>query len=135
MAEAIGRALKPAGVTFTSAGVKPQPVDPLALRFLATRGIEVAVAVPRALREIEDLERYRVIVTLDETAQSAFPRTPRKAVMLHWSPASVPGLAAPAAPDDTAAYEALYKELDADIRDLVQAILEPEAGNGETKHA
>jgi hypothetical protein len=55
--------------------------------------------------------------------------------MLHWSPASVPGLAAPAAPDDTAAYEALYKELDADIRDLVQAILEPEAGNGETKHA
>lgn len=135
MAEAIGRALKPAGVTFDSAGVRPQPVDPLAVRFLATRGIQVPVAVSKPLTEIPDMTRYRVIVTLDPAAQDAFPRAPGKAVVLPWSLPPDPATTPAVTPDDTAPYEALYHDLEANVRDLLQAVMDPVAASGDNRHA
>jgi protein-tyrosine-phosphatase len=70
---------------------------------------------------VENLEHQDVIVLLAPEAKRAFPRRPRKAVLLEWpieDPSQVSGNEA----EVRAAYERAYAFIEGEIRDLVSAI-------------
>ena len=121
MAESIGNALREPGFEFASAGIESQPVAPTTARFMASKGFDVKRAVPRALTSVENIEHQDVIVLLASEARRAFPRRPRKAVLLEWL-VEDPSLTAGSESEIHAAYERAYKFLESQIRDLVSAI-------------
>jgi phosphate transport system protein len=117
MAEAIATAQAEPGFVFSSAGVDPKPVDGATISFMATKGFDVGRAVPKNLIQVPNLDFQDVIVLLAPEARRMFPRWPRKAVLLEWL------VDDPAARDgDSAAYEATYAFIEAQIHDLVKAI-------------
>ena len=121
MAEFIGKSLEEKGFHFTSAGLDPQPIAPATTRFMASKGLDVSRAVPRPLTDVENLEHQDVIVLLAPEARRAFPRRPRKAVLLEWplgDPSAVTGTEA----EVRAAYEKAYHFLEGQIRELVGAV-------------
>ena len=120
MAEAIGHSLKEPGFVFSSAGLEPLPVEPATVSFMASKGFDVARAVPRAVTDVEGLEHQHVIVLLAPEARRAFPRRPRKSVLLEWpvdDPSRVTGTDAQV----RAAYEKAYTFIEGQIRELVSA--------------
>lgn len=121
MAECIGTALNQPGFVFASAGLDPTPVEPGTMNFMASKGFDITRAVPRALTDVDDLEHQDVIVLLAPEARRAFPRRPRKAVLLEW-PVDDPSLAAASDAEVRAAYEKVYTFLESQVRDLVSAI-------------
>ncbi len=121
MAEWIGRSLNEPAFVFTSAGLDPQPVEAKTVEFMAAKGSDVSRYVPRALTDVENLEHQDVIVLLSPEARRAFPRRPRKAVLLEWpieDPSRVTGTAA----EINAAYERTHGFISSHITDLVTAI-------------
>jgi arsenate reductase len=121
MAAAIGNSLQEAGFVFESAGLEPLPVEPGTVSFMASKGLDVARAVPRAVTEVEKLEHQDVIVLLAAEARSAFPRRPRKAVLLEWpveDPSRVTGTDA----EVRAAYEKTFAFISGHIHELVSAV-------------
>ncbi|HVN75945.1 MAG TPA: phosphate signaling complex protein PhoU [Thermoanaerobaculaceae bacterium] len=121
MAEAIGNALAEAGFVFSSAGVAPAPVEPETVRFMAEKGFDVSRSVPHALSEFPNVEHQHVIVLLAPEARRAFPRRPRKSVLLDWTVEDP--LAAGA--DEAAvavAHERAFTFIEGQIHDLVSAI-------------
>ncbi|OFV79945.1 MAG: phosphate transport system regulatory protein PhoU [Acidobacteria bacterium RBG_13_68_16] len=121
MAEAIGMGMHEPGFVFASAGVEPLPVDPVTISFMASKGFDVARAVPKAITQVPNIDHQDVIVLLASEVKRAFPRRPRKAVLLEWAvddPRTVHG----SEPQITAAYEATYAYIQGQIHDLVSAI-------------
>lgn len=123
MAEHIGRSLQEPGFDFSSAGLDPLPITPTSVSFMASKGFDVTRAVPRALTSVEDLEHQDVIVLLAPEAKRAFPRRPRKAVLIEW-PIEDPSLVVGSEADIRIAYEHAYTFLSSHIRELVSAILD-----------
>jgi phosphate transport system protein len=127
IAETIGTALNDPDFVFSSAGLNPAPVTETTIRFMASRGFDVSRVVPRALTSVANIDHEDVIVLLAPEARQAFPRRPRHTVMLDWSvgdPSTVEG-------DDAAiaaAYQRTYSFVEAQIRDLVSAILDTQDG-------
>jgi len=122
MAEAIALALNQPKFIFNSAGLEPQPIDPMTVRFMKEQGFDVARMVPKALNQVPNLDHYQVIVVLAPAARKAFPRKPRKEVFLDWSvidPSRVQGTQAEIA----AAYASAFQFIREQINDLVGAIL------------
>ena len=127
MAEFIGNSLQAPGFEFSSAALDPLPIEPATVSFMASKGFDITRAVSRALTAVEDLEHQDLIVLLAPEAKRAFPRRPRKAVLLEWlieDPSRVTGTEA----DVRAAYEKAYTFISGHIHDLVSAVLEREAG-------
>ena len=121
MAEAIGTALGGSGFVFSSAGINPAPVAPETVRFMAGKGFDVSRAVPHALSEFANVDHQHVIVLLAPEAHRAFPRRPRKAVLLEWTVEDpFAGDASETAVD--AAHERAFAFIEGQIRDLVSAI-------------
>jgi len=121
MAEFIGTSLGEPGFVFSSAGLDPQPVEPNTVRFMAKRGFDVTRTVPQALTEVENVEHQDVIVLLAPEAKRAFPRHPRKAVLLEW-PIEDPSLVTGTEAEVEAAFEKAYGFIESKIRDLLAAI-------------
>ncbi len=121
LAAAIGSALDEAGFVFSSAALDPLPLPPSATAFMAAKGLDAPRAAPRALLQLDNLEQQDVIVLLAPEAKRAFPRRPRKAVLLEWS-VEDPSLVAGSEADVRSAYERAYTYLETQIRDLVLAI-------------
>jgi len=121
MAEFIGGALGEPGFVFSSAGLDPQPIEPTTVGFMKKKGFDVTRAVPRALTEVENVEHQDVIVLLAPEAKRAFPRHPRKAVLLEW-PIEDPSLATGTEVEVRTAYENAYTFIESQIRDLIAAI-------------
>jgi protein-tyrosine-phosphatase len=121
MAEYIGRSLELPDFEFESVGIDPLPVEPKTVAFMTSRGFDVSRAVPKALVDFEDLEHQDVIVLLAAEAKRAFPRRPRKAVLLEW-PVEDPSLVQGSEAEVRAAYEKVYNYIDRQTRDLVLAI-------------
>ena len=122
MAEAIARSLNQPKFIFTSAGLEPQPMDPMTIAFLQDKGFDVAHMAPKSIRQVPNLEHYHVIVGLSPEARTAFPQKPRKLAFLDWSvddPSQARGTQAEVA----AAYESACQFLHQHITDLVGAIL------------
>jgi len=121
MAEAIATAMKVPGFVFASAALQPSAVDPKMVAFMASKGLDVSRVVPRSLIQIPNLDYQHVIVLMASGAKSAFPRSPRRAVLLDWNvpdPRRVKGSDA----DIQAAYDNAYAYIEAELRDLVSAI-------------
>jgi len=123
IAEHIGRSIEKSGFDFSSAGLDPLPITPTTASFMASKGFDVTRAVPRALTSVEDLEHQDVIVLLAPEAKRAFPRRPRKAVLIEW-PTEDPSLATGSEAETRGAYEKTYTFLASHIRELVSAILD-----------
>jgi arsenate reductase len=121
MAEAIGTSLGDPGFAFSSAGLEPLPIEPATVSFMASKGFDVTRAVPRAITSVEDLEHKDVIVLLAPEAKRAFPRRPRKAVLLEW-PVDDPSLVKGSETEVRAAYEKAYTFIAGQIRELVSAV-------------
>ena len=119
LAAAIGSALGEKGFVFSSAAIDPLPLPPSATGFLRAKGLDGAA--PRALLQLENLEQQDVVVLLAPEAKRAFPRRPRKAVLLEWS-VEDPSLVAGSDVEVRAAFEKTYAFLETQIRDLVLAI-------------
>jgi phosphate transport system protein len=121
MAEAIGTSLGEPGFVFSSAGLDPQPVEPKTASFMAKKGFDITRSVPRALTDVENVEHQDVIVLLAPEAKRAFPRHPRKAVLLEW-PIEDPSQATGTEDEVRTAYEKTYTFIENQIRDLMSAI-------------
>jgi phosphate transport system protein len=121
MAEHIGRSLAEPGFEFASAGLDPLPISAATAEFMASKGFDVARSVPRALTSLDDLEDQDVIAVLASEAKRAFPRRPRKAVLVEW-PVEDPSLVTGSDTEVRAAYESTFSFLESHIRELVAAI-------------
>lgn len=122
MAEVIGRSLNQPKFVFSSAGLDPRAIDPRTLEFLKEKGFDVGRLAPKAIYQVPNLDYYQVIVGVAREAQQAFPRSPRKMVYIDWSiddPSRVQG----AEDEIRAAYEATFRFLSSNVRDLVGAVL------------
>jgi protein-tyrosine-phosphatase len=88
---------------------------------MASKGFDLSRAVPKAVIQVPNLDHLHVIVLLAPEAKRAFPRKPRKAVLLDWlvdDPSAVKGSEAQVA----AAYEQTYSFIESHLRDLMSAI-------------
>lgn len=121
MAEFIGTSLGQPDFVFASAGLDPLPVEPATAMFMASKGFDVSRAVPRAVTDVENLESQDVIILLAPEAKRAFPRRPRKAVLLQW-PIEDPSRATGSEAEVRAAYEKAFAFIGDHIRELVSAI-------------
>jgi len=122
MAEAIAASLDQPKFMFSSAGVDPQPMTPVTLEFLKSKGLDTARLTPKSVEQIPNLDHYHVLVVLAPAAKRAFPIKPRKGVFLDWSvadPSRVQGSPA----EVRAAYEQTYQFLHEHLNDLVEAVL------------
>lgn len=123
MAEVIGNALEQPRFVFSSAGIEPaEAVDGATTFFLQQKGLHIGRHQPRSVEQVPHFEHYQVIIALSERARRAFPPPPNRTVCLEWllpDPSKVSGRAE----DVEAALEQARQCLDAQIRDLVQAIL------------
>ncbi len=122
MAEGIAKSLGSKRLHFCSAGVSPQPVDPLTIAFMAKKGIDISGQKSRYLNETLNLDSYSVIVSLCEEAEVAFPPPPTKTIGIRWdirNPSKVKGTEE----EKLKAYEKTYKYLEKHIRDLIPALL------------
>jgi phosphate transport system protein len=122
MAEAIANTLNQPQFIFSSAGLDPQPIDPLTVGFMKEQGIDVARMVPKAINQVIHLDHYHVIVALSPEARKAFPQKQRKVVFLDWS-VEDPSRTQGTHDEVAAAYHSTYQFIDANIKDLVGAIL------------
>jgi phosphate transport system protein len=122
MAEAIAISLNQPKFIFTSAGLEPQPIDPMTVSFMKEQGAEVSHMVPKAINQVPNLDHYHVVVVLAPEARKAFPQKPRKMAFLEWSvedPSQTKGTTT----EINAAYASTYQFIHEHIKDLVAAIL------------
>lgn len=122
IAEAIAEGLKQPRFEFASAGMEPRPVDPATAGYLRAMGSDPQRAVPRAVVQVPDLDRYHVIAFLSPGAKRAFPQRPQKRIFLEWF-VDDPSQATGTPEEIRAAYDRTRRELEGHIRDLVDAIL------------
>jgi protein-tyrosine-phosphatase len=122
MAEAIAHALNQPKFIFSSAGLEPQPIHPATVGFMKEKGFDVARVVPKAINKVPNLDHYHVIIVLTPEARKAFPRKPRKEVLLDWSVQDASQTQGTPA-EVNAAYQSTYQFIHEHIRSLVGAIL------------
>ncbi len=136
MAEGIGSALGVPRFVFSSAGTAPQPVDQRAVEFMVSKGIDISRQPTKSLEQVPYWEHYQVMIALDQAGQRALPGPHTKTVCLTWSVAD-PAKAEGPTEAVQAAFESAYQNLDAQIRELVQAILgdiKPKSETNESPH-
>lgn len=122
IAEAIASGLKVPRFEFASAGMDPRAVDPVTAEYLRSMGADPARAIPRAVVQVPDLDRYHVIAFLSPGAKRAFPQRPMKRIFLEWF-VDDPSQAAGTPEEVRAGYDRTRRTLEGHIRDLVDAIL------------
>ena len=122
LAEAIGNSLQEPKFIFTSAGLDPQPLDATTVGFLKEKGIDISRHSSKAVEQVPNLEHYQIVIALAKEAQKAWPHPPTKIVCLDWNvpdPSKIQGTAA----EVRAAYEETHRFLQAQLQDLVEAVL------------
>jgi phosphate transport system protein len=127
MAEAIAKGLGLSQFIFNSAGVDPKPMSEAVVRLMHEKGIDLSKRAPKAIHQIPDLDHYQVVVALSPEVRRAFPKQPRKLVYLDWGMEN-PSRAGLEPEQTREAWSRAYEQVDAHIRELVQAVLGTEAG-------
>jgi arsenate reductase len=111
MAEGLLRALAGERFEVSSAGAKPSTVNPLAIKAMDERGIDIRSHRSKHLNEFIS-EPFDYVITVCDNAAEACPIFPGPARRLHWSfpdPAAVEG--------DEAARLASFRQ----VRDAIEA--------------
>lgn len=108
---------------FTTAGVEPaDSLDGNMVAFMQGRGFSFAEVTPRKLdTSREALSEFHVIVGLNQKVLKAVGKIPFRTSALNWKKLEVP------AGEDTEAWEALYKNLALQIRELMALLRGDEA--------
>ncbi len=122
LAEAIALSLNHPEFIFTSAGLEPQPIDPVTVGFMRGKGLEVTHLAPKSIAQVPNLDHYHVVVALAPEVAQAFPRKPRKLAFLEWG-VKDPSQARGTPAEVSTAYESAYQSLLDHLNDLIAAIL------------
>ena len=120
MAEALVRRLSGGAVDARSAGSRPKPVHPNAVRVLQARGIDISQQRSKHLDEFAH-ERFTQVISLCDRVREVCPEFPGDPEVVHWSipdPAADPGSDAETYP----VFERTCAELEARIRFLLHVL-------------
>jgi ArsR family transcriptional regulator, arsenate/arsenite/antimonite-responsive transcriptional repressor / arsenate reductase (thioredoxin) len=120
MAEAIAEARSGGAVEARSAGSRPKPLHPSAVRVMAARGIDIS---GRASKHLDTFgaRRFDDVISLCDRVREVCPEFPGEPRTVHWSipdPAAEPVDAA----EPDAAFERTAQELETRIRFLLHQI-------------
>ncbi len=131
LAEALAGQLGAKLVDPRSAGSRPRPLHPNAVRVLGERGIDISSARPKPLEEFLET-RFGYVVTLCDRVREVCPEFPEHPHAIHWS---IPDPARDGTSDAETygAFERTVDELTVRIRYLL-AFLVAESGDG-ARHA
>jgi protein-tyrosine-phosphatase len=115
MAEALVAHLTAGAVEAMSAGSRPKPLHPDAVRALRPYGIDLS---GRRSTNVDELagERFDWVITLCDRVREVCPEFPDHPQLAHWS------IADPAAEEELAAFERTAAELATRVRFLLHAI-------------
>jgi ArsR family transcriptional regulator, arsenate/arsenite/antimonite-responsive transcriptional repressor / arsenate reductase (thioredoxin) len=105
IAEALLRHMAPPHVTASSAGSRPKPLHPEAVRAMRARGVDIAGAQSKHL-SVFATDRFDHVVSLCDRVREVCPEFPGRPDTAHWS---VPDPAGD--PDPAAAFEGVAGEL------------------------
>lgn len=117
MAERIGRTIAGDHFDFFAADIDPTRPEPMAVEFLARKGIQASAYVPKALAEIEDLKRFKAVVAIGERAAKALPEVGYKTVVLEWD---IPD---PTHPQSGQTSEQAYGQAFDELLDLIRRLI------------
>jgi protein-tyrosine-phosphatase len=118
MAEALARELSNGAVGAVSAGSKPKPLHPDAVRVMRERGLDISAQRAKHLGEFAD-QRFDYVITLCDRVREVCPEFPGPAERVHWS---IPDPARE--PEDSDAFERTAGELATRIGFLLARIAE-----------
>lgn len=120
MAEGLLRELAHGQAEVYSAGTKPAPVNPMAIRVMAERGVDISGQRSKHLNEFL-AHPFDAVITVCDDAAEACPVFPGRAQRIHWSipdPAAVNGTEA----EQLAAFRQARDQLEAHLREWVEAL-------------
>lgn len=123
MAEAIATAQRQPRFAFSSAGITPQGLDPRAVEFMASKGIDISGQASKSLEQLPGWEQYQVVVCFNPEVREAIPPHAGKTIYFTWSIKDPSALEA-SSETTRSSFEQAYEALDAQIRELVGAILQ-----------
>jgi len=133
MAEALAERLSGGAVRAASAGSRPKPLHPNAVRVMRTRGIDLAGRRSKHLSEYTG-ERFDYVISLCDRVREVCPEFPGGPELIHWSipdPAREPGSDEETLP----AFERTATELAGRIGFLIEAIEQTTTGQEVTERA
>jgi protein-tyrosine-phosphatase/DNA-binding transcriptional ArsR family regulator len=84
MAEALCRQLSGGAVTAVSAGSRPKPLHPHAVRVMRERGIDLSAQRSKHLDEFAD-RRFDYVISLCDRVREVCPEFPGAPELIHWS--------------------------------------------------
>jgi ArsR family transcriptional regulator, arsenate/arsenite/antimonite-responsive transcriptional repressor / arsenate reductase (thioredoxin) len=93
IAEALCEQLSGGAVSAVSAGSRPKPLHPNAVRVMRKRGVDLAGRQPKPLSEFAG-QRFDYVITLCDRVREVCPEFPGAPDLIHWSvpdPARTPG--------------------------------------------
>jgi protein-tyrosine-phosphatase len=117
MAEALANQLGDGSVEAYSAGSRPKPLHPDAVRVMRERGIDIAGRRSKHLDEFA-AERFDCVITLCDRVREVCPEFPGRPATVHWS---IPD---PARDDDPGAFDRVADELATRIPFLLTLVQE-----------
>jgi protein-tyrosine-phosphatase len=120
MAEALAEQLSHDSVRALSAGSRPKPLHPNAVRVMRARGIDISRRSSKHLEQFTE-RHFDYVISLCDRVREVCPEFPGAPQMIHWSipdPAREPGSDAQTLP----AFERTAAELETRLRFLIQAI-------------
>jgi protein-tyrosine-phosphatase/DNA-binding transcriptional ArsR family regulator len=131
IAEALLQQLSHGAVEAFSAGSRPKPLHPNAVRVMKARGIDIS---QRRSKPVDQFTRTRVdyVVSLCDRVREVCPEFPGEPEAIHWSicdPAAEPGSDAETYP----AFERITAELETRIRFLLHLMADRSRANGVSK--
>jgi protein-tyrosine-phosphatase/DNA-binding transcriptional ArsR family regulator len=120
MAEALCEQQSGGAVRAVSAGSRPKPLHPNAVRVMRARGIDLSAKRSKHLSEFAD-ERFDYVISLCDRVREVCPEFPGAPELIHWS---IPDPARDPGPDDAtlASFEATAAELETRVGFLIEAI-------------
>ena len=133
MAEALAEQLSGGAVRAASAGSRPKPLHPNAVRVMRARGIDLAGRRPKHLSEFTG-QRFDYVISLCDRVREVCPEFPGGPELIHWSipdPAREPGSDEETLP----AFERVAAELAGRIGFLIEAIEPNTTGQEVTERA
>jgi thioredoxin type arsenate reductase len=84
IAEALARTVSKNQVHAMSAGVRPQPLHPLAVRVMSEVGIDISTQKSKSVEPFLD-QRFDFIITVCDRAKEVCPSWPNVLEQLHWT--------------------------------------------------
>jgi protein-tyrosine-phosphatase/DNA-binding transcriptional ArsR family regulator len=133
IAEALCEQLSGGGVSAASAGSRPRPLHPNAVRVMRERGIDISGRRGKHLSEFAD-QRFDYVVSLCDRVREVCPEFPGDPELIHWS---IPDPARELGSDEDTlpAFERTAGELGIRIGFLIDAIEQTTAIQEVTEHA